>query len=234
MKPALMALLPCSFAFALSCATALSPAPTTQTPDQDASMPSPQIPGYLHGSAALPPSPVTVDELAELQTSLLFGEDDVAALRMSLEVLRPQVDEILDVWYGFVGSTPHLLAYFSDPSSGAPDAEYLAAVRKRFGQWILDTASAEYDADWLAWQHEIGLRHHSAKKNRTDGGKGPDIVHFRHMVALTIPVTTTLKPFLAAGDHSPEEVDAMHQAWVKSVLLQVILWSHPYVRAEEF
>jgi hypothetical protein len=26
----------------------------------------------------------------------------------------------------------------------------------------------------------------------------------------------------------------MHQAWVKAVLLQVILWSHPYVRDGDF
>ena len=190
--------------------------------------------GYELGSNKLTPSPLSMSEFEELQTSLLFGDDDVEALRMSLEVVRPHVDEILDVWYGFVASTPHLLAYFSDPKTTQPDGDYLAAVRKRFGQWILDTAAADYDEKWLAWQHEIGLRHHSTKKNRTDGGKGPSIVHFRHMVALTIPVTTTLKPFLERGDHTPEEVERMHQAWVKSVLLQVILWSHPYVNDGEF
>ena len=48
---------------------------------------------------------------------------------------------------------------------------YFAAKRpvvKRFGQWILDTARAEYDQAWLDYQHEIGLRHHRTKKNRTD------------------------------------------------------------------
>ena len=29
---------------------------------------------------------------------------------------------------------------------------------------------------------------------------------------------------------TPDQVEAMHQAWVKAVLLQLILWSHPYVR----
>ena len=179
-------------------------------------------------------TPISTAEWDELKASVLFTDDDVAALRMSRAVLEPRLDDLLDVWYGFVASTPHLLAYFSDPKTTQPDGDYLAAVRKRFGQWILDTAAADYDEKWLAWQHEIGLRHHSTKKNRTDGGKGPSIVHFRHMVALTIPVTTTLKPFLERGDHTPEEVERMHQAWVKSVLLQVILWSHPYVNDGEF
>jgi hypothetical protein len=39
---------------------------------------------------------------------------------------------------------------------------------------------------------------------------------------------------LEQGDHTPEQVEAMHQAWVKSVLLQTILWSHPYVNKGEF
>ncbi len=190
--------------------------------------------GYDYGNPELQTSPLSLAELHELQQSLLFGEDDIAALRMSKEVLRPHVDDLLDVWYGFVGSTPHLLTYFSDPASGEPDAAYLAAVRLRFGQWVLDTASAEYDESWLAWQHEIGLRHHTTKKNQTDGGHGSSIVHFRHMVALTIPVTVTLKPFLEKSGHTPEEVERMHQAWIKSVLLQVILWSQPYVREGEF
>ena len=220
--------LPLAPALLLLAAGALSCRAADTPPDQLG------IPGYAYGSGALAPSPVSLAELHELQASLLFGDDDVAALRMSADVLRPQVDDILDVWYGFVASTPHLLAYFSDPRTGEPDGAYLAAVRARFGQWIHDTAAADYDEEWLAWQHEIGLRHHPTKKNRTDGGHGPDIVHFRHLVALTIPVTTTLRPFLEAGGHTPAEVDRMHAAWVKSVLLQTILWSHPYIHDGEF
>jgi hypothetical protein len=51
---------------------------------------------------------------------------------------------------------------------------------------------------------------------------------------LVVPITTTLKPFLAEGGATAEELEAMHQAWVKAVLLQVILWSYPYVRDGDF
>jgi hypothetical protein len=51
---------------------------------------------------------------------------------------------------------------------------------------------------------------------------------------LTIPVTTTLKPFLAKKGASASDVEKMHAAWVKSVLLQTILWSYPYVREGQF
>ena len=192
------------------------------------------IPGYTHGTSSVATSPVSLADLAQLQASVLFGEQDVAALRRSLPIVADQVEAILDVWYGFVGSQPHLLASFRGRGDGPPLGDYLAAVRKRFGQWILDTARAEYDQRWLDYQHEIGLRHHRAKKNRTDGVASTELVPFRNLFALIFPVTFTLRPFLAKHGHSPAEVDAMHAAWVKSCLLQVTLWSHPYVKDGDF
>ncbi len=78
------------------------------------------------------------------------------------EVLADQIDAVLDVWYGFVASNPHLVYYFQD-SNGNPNSHYLKAVRKRFGQWILDTCNRSYNQDWLNYQYEIGLRHNKAK-----------------------------------------------------------------------
>jgi hypothetical protein len=191
------------------------------------------IPGYTYGTDAVPRSPVSLQELELLQATLLLGEDDLAALRRSGDILTPQVEEILDVWYGFVGANPHLLAAFSN-AQGQPDQHYLAAVRRRFGRWILDTARATFDQAWLDYQHEIGLRHTRRGKNRTDGADAADHIPLRYVLALLVPITTTLKPFLAKGGATPDQVDAMHQAWVKAVLLQVILWSHPYVRDGDF
>ena len=191
------------------------------------------IPGYTYGTDAVPRSPVSLQELQLLQATLLLGEDDLAALRRSGGILASQVEEILDVWYGFVGANPHLLAAFSN-AQGQPDQDYLAAVRRRFGRWILDTARAEFDQAWLDYQHEIGLRHHRSGKNRTDGARAADHIPLRYVLALLVPITTTLKPFLAKGGAPSDAVEAMHQAWVKAVLLQVILWSHPYVREGDF
>ena len=191
------------------------------------------IPGYTYGTDAVPHSPVSLEELQLLQSTLLLGEDDRAALRRSGDILAPRVEEVLDVWYGFVGANPHLLAAFTGPG-GQPDQAYLAAVRRRFGRWILDTARAEFDQAWLDYQHEIGVRHTRTGKNRTDGVQAADHIPLRYVLALLIPITTTLKPFLADGGATADEVEAMHQAWVKAVLLQVILWSQPYVRDGDF
>lgn len=192
------------------------------------------IPGYTYGTAAVPRSPITLAEFELLKQTALFGEEDVAALRMSYDVLADQTEAILDVWYGFVADHPHLLAFFARRQDGQPDTEYLAAVRRRFGRWILDTAAAHYDQAWLDYQDEIGRRHHRTGKNTTDHVDSVPIVNFRYLVPLIYPIVATLKPFLARKGHSAEQVERMHQAWLKSVLLQVTLWSRPYVRDEDF
>lgn len=192
------------------------------------------IPGYTYGTAAVAHSPVTSADFELMKKSVLFGDEDVRYLRLSHDVLKDQVEAILDVWYGFVGSTPHLLASFTGKNNGKPLSDYLGAVRKRFGQWILDTARAEYDQKWLDYQHEIGVRHHRTKKNLTDGAASTDHVPFRDLFLLVFPVTFTLKPFLAKKGHSSEDVEKMYTAWVKSCLLQVTLWSHPYVKDGDF
>ncbi len=192
------------------------------------------IPGYTYGTNAVPRSPLSMEDLDRLKQTVLFTDEDVQALRRSRTVLADQVDAILDVWYGFVGSHPFLLHYFIDAGTGQPDATYLARVRARFGQWILDTAAANYDQAWLDYQHEIGRRHASAAKNRTDGAHSAPFVSYRYLPALIYPITATLKPFLAKKGDPPEAVEQMHQAWVKSVTLQVTLWSQPYIKDSEF
>ncbi len=124
--------------------------------------------------------------------------------------------------------------YYFTGSDRKPDAAYLAAVRTRFGQWIKDTCNPPYDQKWLDYQYEIALRHHKTKKGKTDGVKGIDNINQRYLIAFIYPITATIKPFLSAKGHSAEEVDKMHQAWFKSVVLQVTLWTQPYVKNGEF
>jgi hypothetical protein len=192
------------------------------------------IPGYRLGDPALARSPIGLADLESLKATLLFGDADAAALRKAHEVVEHQIEAILDVWYGFVGSTPHLLAYFSDPRTGQPIPAYLAAVRKRFGQWILDTCRADYGEAWLAWQDEIGRRHHRAGKNKTDGVAAAAHIPMRYLLALVVPISFTMKPFLAKSGAESAEVEAMHAAWTKAVLLQAILWSRPYAKEGDF
>jgi hypothetical protein len=186
------------------------------------------IHGYTLGTTETARSPITLSDFEGLKKSVLFSTEDEKYLHMAGEVLADQVEAILDVWYGFVGTHPHLLYYFTD-GNGNPNLEYLNAVRKRFGRWILDTCNHPYDQAWLDYQQEIGLRHHRTKKNQTDGVDSKPHIHLRYLIAFIYPITATIKPFLTKKGHSPEEVERMHQAWFKSVVIQVALWSAPYV-----
>ncbi len=191
------------------------------------------IPGYTYDTTVVARSPLSVEELERLKQAVLFGPEDERYLRMAGEVLADQVEDVLDVWYGFVAAHPHLVYYFSD-GKGNPNSEYLAAVRKRFGQWILDTCNRPYDQAWLNYQHEVGLRHHRTKKNQTDGVESVPHIGLRYLIAFIYPITATMKPFLARKGHSEEEVEKMHQAWFKAVVLTTTLWSAPYVKDGDF
>src|SRR5690606_35587321 len=73
---------------------------------------SPAIPGYTYATDAVAKSPVSLGEFEQMKQSVLFGDDDIELLRKSHDVLNGLEEEILDVWYGFVASTPHLVASF--------------------------------------------------------------------------------------------------------------------------
>ncbi len=95
-----------------------------------------------------------------------------------------QVDDLLKAWRGIIFPNPHLRAYDENPETGQVDKDYAAAVGKRFGQWVLDTAKAEYDQAWLDYQYEIGLRHHRAK-NQTDHGHALGHIRARDLIAFS-------------------------------------------------
>jgi hypothetical protein len=185
------------------------------------------IPGYTFGTPEVARSPVTGEDVELLKATLLWSDDDDRYLRMAAEVLADQVDDVLELWYGYVGSHPHLVGYFAD-RDGQPIGPYLEAVRARFAQWVRDVCSRPHDDAWRDYQHEIALRHTRAKKNQTDGVESVPEVALRYLIAFVFPITATMRSFLASGGHAADDVDGMHAAWFKAVVLHVCLWSQPY------
>jgi Protoglobin len=189
-----------------------------------------QMKGYTYGQVEQ--SPVSIYDLALLKKTVLFTQEDEKNLRLAGEVLKDQTNDVLDLWYGFVGSNEHLVHYFT--KNGLPNMDYLSAVRIRFGQWIMDLCNRPFDQNWLNYQHEIALRHHSSKKNKTDSVDTVPIIHYRYMVAFIFPITATIKGFLAKKGHDTTTVESMYTAWFKAVTLTVILWTYPYINKNEF
>lgn len=187
-----------------------------------------EIPGYTYGR--VPRSPISDQEFELLKKTVMLNEEDFKYLKRACEVLRDQVEDILDLWYNWVGSNEHLIHYFSDPVNGKPIEEYLLRVRKRFGQWILDTTCREYNREWLDYQYEIGLRHNRTKKGKTDNVNTVPHIPLRYLITFIYPITATIKSFLEKKGDPPEVVEKMHQAWFKSIVLQVAIWSYPYAK----
>jgi hypothetical protein len=200
----------------------------------DATSDKPTIPGYNIGSKEVAKSPITMMEWETLKKSALFSDEDIFYLRLSHDVLADQVGDLLKAWRGIIFLNPHLRAYDEDPKTGEVDTAYAAAVGKRFGQWVLDTAKAEYDQNWLDYQYEIGLRHHRSKKNQTDHGHTLGHIRARDLIAFSAAIVVPMKPFLEKGGHSSEVVNRMYDAWWKSMILQVTLWSQPYMNDGDF
>lgn len=187
-----------------------------------------EILGYTFGEVEQ--APISDEEFELLKKTVMMTDEDFKYLRMAGEVLKDQIDDILDLWYSWVGSNPHLVYYFQDKETGEPIKEYLENVRKRFGQWILDTCNREYNREWLNYAYEVGLRHHRSKKNVTDRVSSVENIPLRYLIAFIYPITATIKPFLKKGGYSDEDVEKMFNAWFKSIVLQICIWSKPYAK----
>ena len=189
------------------------------------------IPGYTYGTATVPKSPITLVELEQLKISAGFATEDERFLRLAGEVLADQTRQIVEHWRsGIIASIPHLARHSQSPD-GQLLPGYLKSSNLRFQQWILDTCLRPYDQDWLNYQHEIALRHTTAKKNQVDAVSSTTYVPFHDIIAFTATMNATIKVFLAAKAHSLQEVEHMHQSWRKSIQLQLALWSKTYMDA---
>lgn len=185
------------------------------------------VAGYDYGAKELATSPVSMKELEQLKQTITLDSDDMKYLRMAGDVLELQTDAIVTLWRGVISSTPHLSYYFKD-AQGNIDEQYKEKVKERFKQWILDVCYKPYDQDWLNYQHEIGLRHMEARKNKTDNVSTPPHIPMRYVLAFTAVVNDTMKPFLTKKGHSLGVIEKMHKAWCKAVLLHVVLWTRAY------
>jgi hypothetical protein len=184
------------------------------------------IAGYTYDQE-LPASPVSRADLDLLLATLLWTEADAAALRTAGSVLESRIEEVLDLWYGYVASHPHLVASFTG-ADGQPSGPYLDAVRARFGQWIRDLCSRPWDQQWLNYQHEIARRHTDTMGSTDHVTSDQTHIPLRYLIAFIWPITATIRGFLTDKGHSQAEVDAMHAAWFKAVTLTVALWAQPY------
>jgi hypothetical protein len=190
------------------------------------------IDGYSYGTDDCASSPLETDEIERLEAAVGLGPEDDRHLARAAEILEPYAAEMVDTWRGVIAEHPHLARYSARPD-GSRHEEYSAASHPRFARWVIDACTRPRDRAWLDYQEEIGLRHTHHKKNRTDGVEAAeDHIPMRYLVAFASVVMLTTKDFLRRGASSEAELEAMHAAWCKAVLLHVTLWTRPYVAPE--
>lgn len=188
------------------------------------------IAGYDYGNVAQ--SPVSLAELKELEATVGFTDRDRAALQRLGELIgAEEAEALVDDWRKHVASQPHLARWFFGPDQ-KPNESYKAAVKSRFVRWVIDLLSRPLDQSWLDYQWEIGLRHTPAKKNLADRADTPSRVPLRYLIAFTAPVVEAMRPRLKEKGLAIDEIDRLHAAWSKAVILSVALWSGPYTRAD--
>jgi hypothetical protein len=184
-----------------------------------------EIHGYDYAKPSVVHSPVTLDELHQIEATIGWSDEDARTLARHSQLFREHAEEMVDTWRALIGSQPHLAKWFFAPD-GKPDEAYKAAVKKRFVQWVIDVASRPHDQSWLDYQEEIGLRHTPAKKNKTDGAQTPNVVPLRYLLAFVpIVIISTRKFFTGMADADRQKLE---DAWTKAVQLQVTLWSRTY------
>ena len=190
----------------------------------------PGIPGYDYGTARSATSPLSQDDLLHLEQTAGWTTADAEVLIRHADLLRARAEPMVDSWRAVIASHAHLLRSFTGPD-GKVDDEYKASVKRRFVQWVVDVAVRPHDRDWLNYQHEIGLRHTPAKKNVTDGARGPAAVPFRYLLGF-LPTVLSIRPLVEDSIRDEDELKRFVGAWTKAVLLHVTLWSRAYVNMD--
>jgi len=187
------------------------------------------IAGYDYGRIGMTRSPVSLEELAQLEATVGWTEEDARLLQRHGDLFRDNAEPMVDAWRAVIGAQPHLAKWFFGPD-GKPDDDYKAKVKKRFIQWVLDACFRPLDQASLDYQEEIGLRHTPEKKNQTDGAETPPMVPLRFLIAFGAVVTTTARKFFVDAGVRGDELVKLQDAWSKAVQLHITLWSRPYVK----
>ncbi len=188
-----------------------------------------QISGYNYGRAGAARSPLSLEDLRQLEQTVGWNDEDAKTLQRHAGIFSHDAEKMVDAWRAVIGSQHHLVKLFFGPD-GNRDEAYAAKIKKRFVQWVKDVAVRPHDQAWLDYQEEIGLRHTPEKKNRTDGAQTPPLVPLRYLLGFITVVTVTTRKFFIERGLTGEELRRVEDAWARAVQLHVVLWSRPYAK----
>src|SRR5256885_5440220 len=81
------------------------------------------IPGYGYAQPGTAHSPVSLDELRQIEMSAGWSDEDARVLRRHGDIFKNRAEQMVDAWRAVMGAQPHLAKWFGGPD-GKPDDEY--------------------------------------------------------------------------------------------------------------
>ena len=82
--------------------------------------------GYTYGTDAVPTSPLTLEDLRQIEAAAHVQPGDAELLARAEPILAPHAMEMVDTWRGILAQKTYLAAHSAHPD-GQPNPEYAQA-----------------------------------------------------------------------------------------------------------
>src|SRR5207302_5054329 len=71
-----------------------------------------QIPGYDYARPQSAHSPLSMEELRQLEATVGWSEEDARILQQSGSIFKDKAEQMVDAWRSVIGAQPHLAKWF--------------------------------------------------------------------------------------------------------------------------
>ena len=73
------------------------------------------IAGYDYGQPGVAHSPVTLEDLREIQQAAGWTEEDARKLQRHVDIFKRNAEQMVSAWRKVIGSQPHLAKWLATP-----------------------------------------------------------------------------------------------------------------------
>ena len=106
--------------------------------------------------------------------------------------------------------------------------ECRTAGRQQFDSWLKYSCKACFDQVWLDYQQKKASRYTPALKITYKVVAAADHLPLRYMITLIYQKAAPIKPFRSRKGHCADEVERLHQTWLKATCWPVVLEGGPH------
>jgi len=189
-----------------------------------------EIKGYIYGKPEVPKAKITIQEFQLMLDSVLWTKEDEENRKILGEIIKENMNDILNAIVNYFGSKEYLLYYFKDKTGTTTVSEYVNNTVDRLAQWLLDLCFRPLDENFINYNYLIGLRHTEIEKGKADNVGTIPHIPLRYMVTCVFPITAVLKSFIEKKVDDPVIVDKLYHTWFKLQVITTALFLIPYTK----